>query len=129
MLVVIGVIAGIVSVETRMDAVHGAPLGAVSDLLPPVHKVKRWLISLASLSLFGCAQMELKEDFALISDLVQLIVAAALGGLLFGLLRLPVILGYLVAGSVVGPGGMGLIDELVQVRAPPSPALAGSRGS
>jgi len=63
----------------------------------------------------GTAQMELKEDFALISDLVQLIVAAALGGLLFGLLRLPVILGYLVAGSVVGPGGMGLIDELVQV--------------
>ncbi|KAK3247646.1 hypothetical protein CYMTET_42862 [Cymbomonas tetramitiformis] len=63
----------------------------------------------------GIGQMELKEDFALISDLVQVIVAAALGGLLFGLLRQPVILGYLVAGSIVGPGGLGLIDELVQV--------------
>jgi CPA2 family monovalent cation:H+ antiporter-2 len=62
------------------------------------------------------AQMELKEDLELITDLVQLIVAAAIGGLLLGLLRMPVILGYLLAGSVAGPGGLRLIDELVQVR-------------
>lgn len=60
--------------------------------------------------------MELKEDLELITDLVQLIVAAAIGGLLLGLVHMPVILGYLLAGSVAGPGGLRLIDELVQVR-------------
>eukprot|EP00240_Pyramimonas_obovata_P006809 CAMPEP_0118959656 /NCGR_PEP_ID=MMETSP1169-20130426/63245_1 /TAXON_ID=36882 /ORGANISM="Pyramimonas obovata, Strain CCMP722" /LENGTH=149 /DNA_ID=CAMNT_0006907795 /DNA_START=652 /DNA_END=1098 /DNA_ORIENTATION=- len=63
----------------------------------------------------GISQMELREDFVLISDLVKVIVAAAIGGLLAGLLKQPVMLGYLVAGSLVGPGGLGLIDELVQV--------------
>ena len=48
--------------------------------------------------------------------LCQVIVAAATGGLAAGSLGQPVIIGYLVAGSVVGPGGFGIIEELVQVR-------------
>jgi len=56
-----------------------------------------------------------QEDFRLIVDLVTVLGAAAIGGLLAALLRQPVLLGYLLAGIVVGPTGLGLIKELVQV--------------
>jgi CPA2 family monovalent cation:H+ antiporter-2 len=56
-----------------------------------------------------------QEDFRLIVDLVCVLAAAAAGGLLAALLRQPVLLGYLLAGMVVGPTGFGLIKELVQV--------------
>jgi len=56
-----------------------------------------------------------QEDFRLIVDLVTVLAAAAAGGLLAALLRQPVLLGYLLAGMVVGPAGLGLIKELVQV--------------
>lgn len=36
-------------------------------------------------------------------------------GILFESLKQPVINGYLVAGAIVGPGGLQLIKELVQV--------------
>jgi CPA2 family monovalent cation:H+ antiporter-2 len=51
----------------------------------------------------------------LIVDLVSVLAAAAAGGLFAALLRQPILLGYLVAGMVVGPAGLGLIKELVQV--------------
>lgn len=38
-----------------------------------------------------------------------------MGGLLAALLRQPVLLGYLLAGVIVGPTGLGLIKELIQV--------------
>jgi hypothetical protein len=38
-------------------------------------------------------------------------------GMLFESIKQPVINGYLVAGAIVGPGGLQLIKELVQVRA------------
>ncbi len=57
----------------------------------------------------------MQEDFRLIVDLVTVLAAAAVGGLLAAGLRLPVILGYLVGGIVVGPTGLGLIRELIQV--------------
>ncbi len=57
----------------------------------------------------------MQEDFRLIVDLVTVLAAAAGGGLLAALLRQPILLGYLVAGMVVGPTGLGLIKELVQV--------------
>lgn len=38
-----------------------------------------------------------------------------MGGLFAALLRQPVLLGYLLAGIIVGPTGLGLIKELVQV--------------
>jgi monovalent cation:H+ antiporter-2, CPA2 family len=56
-----------------------------------------------------------QEDFRLIVDLVTVLGAAAVGGLIAALLRQPVLLGYLIAGVVVGPTGLGLIKELVQV--------------
>ncbi|CAI6010825.1 unnamed protein product [Closterium sp. NIES-65] len=61
------------------------------------------------------SKMQLQEDFMLISDVVKVIVAAALGGLACGLVGQPIILGYIVAGMIIGPGGFGLIHELVQV--------------
>ena len=59
--------------------------------------------------------MELQQDLRLISDLVIILVSAAIGALLFTLLGQPLITGYLIAGSIVGPGGLGLVVELVQV--------------
>jgi CPA2 family monovalent cation:H+ antiporter-2 len=56
-----------------------------------------------------------QEDFRLIVDLVSVLAAAAAGGLLAALLKQPVLLGYLIAGVVVGPTGLGLIKEIVQV--------------
>ncbi|GAB4215537.1 MAG: cation:proton antiporter [Synechococcales cyanobacterium] len=55
------------------------------------------------------------EDFRLIVDIVTVLAAAALGGFLASLLRQPVLVGYLLAGVLVGPTGLGLIKELVQV--------------
>ena len=54
-------------------------------------------------------------DLRLISDLITVIVGAASGAIISSLLGQPVSTGYLVAGSCVGPGGMGLVIELVQV--------------
>jgi monovalent cation:H+ antiporter-2, CPA2 family len=56
-----------------------------------------------------------QEDFRLIVDLVLVLGAAAGGGLLAALLKLPVLLGYLIAGVIVGPTGLALIKEVVQV--------------
>lgn len=57
----------------------------------------------------------MQEDFRLIVDLVLVLAVAAGGGLLAALLRQPVLLGYLLGGMVVGPAGLGLIKELIQV--------------
>lgn len=57
----------------------------------------------------------LQVDLRLISDLVVVIVSAAIGGIIFSCLGQPVIVGYLLAGSVIGPGGLKFISEMVQV--------------
>ncbi|MEA5617906.1 cation:proton antiporter [Cronbergia sp. UHCC 0137] len=57
----------------------------------------------------------MQEDFRLIVDLVLVFAVAACGGLLAALLKQPVLLGYLIGGMVIGPAGLGLIKELVQV--------------
>ncbi|KAM6587526.1 hypothetical protein CsatA_010131 [Cannabis sativa] len=57
----------------------------------------------------------LQVDLRLISDLVVVIVSAAIGGILFSCLGQPVIVGYLLAGSIIGPGGLKFISEMVQV--------------
>ncbi len=57
----------------------------------------------------------MQEDFRLIVDLVSVLAVAACGGLLAALLRQPVLLGYLIGGMAIGPAGLGLIKELVQV--------------
>ncbi|MCG9893520.1 MAG: cation:proton antiporter, partial [Thermosynechococcaceae cyanobacterium MS004] len=57
----------------------------------------------------------MQEDARLILDLVTVLGAAAACGLLAALFRQPVLLGYLLGGIIVGPSGLGLIKELVQV--------------
>ncbi|PHT53012.1 K(+) efflux antiporter 5 [Capsicum baccatum] len=57
----------------------------------------------------------LQVDVRLISDLVVVIVSAAIGGISFSCLGQPVIVGYLLAGSLIGPGGLKFISEMVQV--------------
>ncbi|AHB89573.1 Na+/H+ antiporter NapA [Thermosynechococcus sp. NK55a] len=55
------------------------------------------------------------EDFRLVIDLSVVLGAAAVGGLLAALLRQPILLGYLLAGMLVGPTGLGLLREVPQV--------------
>ncbi len=57
----------------------------------------------------------MQEDFRLIIDFVSVLAAAAAGGLLASLGRQPPLLGYLLGGMIVGPAGLGLIKELVQI--------------
>ncbi|KAK1418604.1 hypothetical protein QVD17_27749 [Tagetes erecta] len=57
----------------------------------------------------------LQLDLRLISDLVVVIVSATCGGIAFACAGQPVITGYLLAGSVIGPGGLSVVNELVQV--------------
>ncbi|WP_013322893.1 cation:proton antiporter [Gloeothece verrucosa] len=57
----------------------------------------------------------MQEDYRLIIDLVSVLTAAGIGGVLAALLRQPILLGYLLAGIIIGPFGLGLIKELVQV--------------
>eukprot|EP01018_Ginkgo_biloba_P001538 Gb_19622 [translate_table: standard] len=57
----------------------------------------------------------LQLDLRFISDLVVVIVSAAVGGITFALFGQPVITGYLLAGSVIGPGGLSFVSEMVQV--------------
>ncbi|KAF5205215.1 Glutathione-regulated potassium-efflux system protein [Thalictrum thalictroides] len=57
----------------------------------------------------------LQVDLRLISDLVVVIVSATIGGIAFSFVGQPVIVGYLLAGSLIGPGGFNYISEMVQV--------------
>lgn len=57
----------------------------------------------------------MQEDVRLIWDLVTVLAAAAIGGLSAALLRQPALLGYLMGGMIIGPAGLGLIKELIQV--------------
>jgi monovalent cation:H+ antiporter-2, CPA2 family len=56
-----------------------------------------------------------QEDFRLIIDLVSVLAAATVGGLLASLFRRPPLLGYLLGGMIVGPAGLGLIKEILQI--------------
>jgi CPA2 family monovalent cation:H+ antiporter-2 len=56
-----------------------------------------------------------QEDFRLIVDLVSVLAVATCGGLLASLLQQPVLLGYLIGGMIVGPTGLGVIKEVIQV--------------
>jgi monovalent cation:H+ antiporter-2, CPA2 family len=52
-----------------------------------------------------------------LAELVVLLALAAAGAALFERLRLPSIAGFLVAGALVGPGGLGLVSDPEAVRA------------
>eukprot|EP00971_Amphidinium_carterae_P032183 633785-Amphidinium_carterae.1 len=57
----------------------------------------------------------LQEDLRLIHDLFLLLAAAALGATAAVSINTPTIIGFLLGGIVVGPGGMNVITQLVQV--------------
>ncbi|XP_073262451.1 K(+) efflux antiporter 6 isoform X2 [Populus alba] len=57
----------------------------------------------------------LQLDLRLISDLVVVIVSATCGGIAFACAGQPVITGYLLAGSIIGPGGFNFVSEMVQL--------------
>uniref|UniRef100_A0A803MDD4 Cation/H+ exchanger transmembrane domain-containing protein n=1 Tax=Chenopodium quinoa TaxID=63459 RepID=A0A803MDD4_CHEQI len=57
----------------------------------------------------------LQLDLRLISELVVAIVSATCGGIAFACAGQPVITGYLLAGSIIGPGGFSFVTEMVQV--------------
>ncbi|KAK7358446.1 hypothetical protein VNO77_00374 [Canavalia gladiata] len=57
----------------------------------------------------------LQVDLRLISDLVVVIVSATCGGIAFACAGQPVMTGYLLAGSIIGPGGLSFVSEMVQV--------------
>ncbi|KAK4368678.1 hypothetical protein RND71_012470 [Anisodus tanguticus] len=57
----------------------------------------------------------LQLDLRLISDLVVVIVSATCGGIAFACAGQPVFTGYLLAGSIIGPGGFNFVSEMVQV--------------
>ncbi|KAI4350728.1 hypothetical protein L6164_005154 [Bauhinia variegata] len=57
----------------------------------------------------------LQLDLRLISDLVVVIVSATCGGIAFACVGQPVMTGYLLAGSLIGPGGLSFVSEMVQV--------------
>jgi len=59
--------------------------------------------------------MELQHDNVFLNDIMGMIFGAAVGGCTCGALGQPVITGYLLAGAAMGPGGLGLVNGLVQV--------------
>lgn len=59
--------------------------------------------------------MQLADDPQFFQDITLLFLAATALGMIVLVLRLPPLLGFLLAGAVVGPGGFGLIEEIVQV--------------
>ena len=60
---------------------------------------------------------QLSTDMRLVVDLIELFFAAACGAFVFvHLLGLPLHGGYVVAGLVIGPAGMNVVGEIVQVR-------------
>eukprot|EP01083_Nonionella_stella_P020309 56314_1 len=54
-------------------------------------------------------------DFRLIWDLGVVLIAATFGGIVASLFNQPLILGYLLGGSLIGPGGLKLINQYIQV--------------
>ncbi|KAG6740508.1 hypothetical protein POTOM_055959 [Populus tomentosa] len=67
----------------------------------------------------------LQLDLRLISDLVVVIVSATCGGIAFACAGQPVITGYLLAGSIIGPGGFNFVSEMVQLRVVRAVAVVG----
>lgn len=51
----------------------------------------------------------------MLQDLTVIMSASAIFGSVFEAIRQPVINGYIIAGSLVGPDGLGLVKELVQI--------------
>ena len=55
-------------------------------------------------------------EHSLLAELLLVIALAAAGVALFERARLPAIAGFLVIGALVGPGGLGVVDDPERVR-------------
>mmetsp|Transcript_13210 Transcript_13210/g.26811 ORF Transcript_13210/g.26811 Transcript_13210/m.26811 type:complete len:493 (-) Transcript_13210:29-1507(-) len=60
-------------------------------------------------------RMSLQEDIVFIQDLVIVIMAAAAGGIAASHFHQPPLIGFIIGGMVVGPGGLGAVTELVEM--------------
>jgi Kef-type K+ transport system membrane component KefB len=60
--------------------------------------------------------MSLTLDYQFVRDLTVLVCASAIGGFVMELVGQPTINGYFIAGSLIGPGGLNLVKEIVQVQ-------------
>lgn len=60
-------------------------------------------------------RMTLQEDIIFVKDLVIVFLAATIGGVIATNFRQPPLIGFLLGGMVVGPGGFGVVTELVEV--------------
>ena len=56
------------------------------------------------------------EEAAYLVDIIVILTAAVVSALLFQRLKLALVLGYLIAGAVIGPSGIGFITEVETVR-------------
>ena len=60
-------------------------------------------------------RMTLQEDIVFVKDLVIVFLAATVGGVIATNFRQPPLIGFLLGGMTVGPGGLGVVTELVEV--------------
>lgn len=60
-------------------------------------------------------RMTLQEDIIFVKDLVLVFLAATIGGVIATNFRQPPLIGFLLGGMVIGPGGLGVVTELVEV--------------
>lgn len=60
-------------------------------------------------------RMALQEDIIFVKDLVLVFAAATMGGVIAIQFRQPPLIGFLIGGMVIGPGGLGVVTELVEI--------------
>lgn len=60
-------------------------------------------------------RMTLQEDIIFVKDLVIVFSAATIAGVVATNFRQPPLIGFLLGGMIVGPGGLGIVTELVEV--------------
>lgn len=60
-------------------------------------------------------RMTLQEDIVFVKDLVIVFLAATIGGVIATNFRQPPLIGFLLGGMTIGPGGLGVVTELVEV--------------
>jgi len=69
-------------------------------------------------------RVSLQEDITFIKDLVVVFLAATVGGSLSTQVHFPPLVGFLVGGMIVGPGGLNMVTELVEMETLASVGIA-----
>lgn len=68
-----------------------------------------------TLSPVRCGEISLASEHQFILDLTIALGTSAVGGLIAHRIRQPALLGYLMAGLLIGPSGFGLIDNIEEI--------------